>query len=84
MPLQSERLFHDGLIQHPYHKSRLPKEAEEYAKLVRFEGTDKPTIAINWRYAESVASLKGLEAVLINVLLKKKYGIDPVEVVINT
>lgn len=84
VPLESERLLHHGIIQHDYHKTRLPREAAEYAKLVRFEGTDNPSIAINWRYAESVASLKGLEAVMINVLLKRKYGVKPVEVVINT
>jgi hypothetical protein len=84
VPLESERLFHDGIICHEFHRTRLPKEALEYEKLVRFEGTASPSLAINWRFAESVASLKGLEAVMINILLKKKYGVDPVEVVINT
>jgi hypothetical protein len=84
IPLESERLLHEGIIQNAFHRTRLPKEAVEYAKLVRFEGTDSPSLAINWRFAESAASLKGLEALMINVLLKRKYGIDPVEVVINT
>lgn len=33
---------------------------------------------------ESVAVLKGLEAILINILLSRKYGLAPQEVVINT
>jgi hypothetical protein len=39
---------------------------------------------INWRFAESISALKGLEATILNVLLARKYGIEPQEVVINT
>jgi hypothetical protein len=42
------------------------------------------SIPINWRLAESISALKGLEAAMINVLLKRKYGLPPQEAVIDT
>ena len=42
------------------------------------------SIPINWRFAESVGSLKGLEAILVNALLGRKYGLSPTAVKINT
>ncbi|KAH6668285.1 CoA-transferase family III domain-containing protein [Halenospora varia] len=83
VPLESERLLKNSILLNVLHKD-LPDEAVEYGSLVRFEGSNNPSIPINWRFAESVASLKGFEAVMINVLLKRKYGVDPGEVVINT
>ncbi|KAF2174886.1 CoA-transferase family III [Zopfia rhizophila CBS 207.26] len=74
---ETVKLFHNGLVKNPLIASSLPKEIEECAKPVQFEGTDKPSIPINWRFAESMASLKGLEAAMINVLLKRKYGVEP-------
>ncbi|KAL4747564.1 hypothetical protein BDW72DRAFT_196639 [Aspergillus terricola var. indicus] len=41
-------------------------------------------IPINWRFAESISALKGLEALWLNALIKAKYGHAPVEVDINT
>jgi len=40
-------------------------------------------MANNWRFAGNVPALKGLEAVLVSVLLERKYGLAPQEVVIN-
>ncbi|XPS72553.1 hypothetical protein M3J09_004716 [Ascochyta lentis] len=62
----------------------LPAGIAEAAGKVRFEGTSKPSIPINWRFAESMSALKGLEAAMVNVLLQRKYGLEPQEAVINT
>ncbi|KAF1349427.1 hypothetical protein EJ07DRAFT_159778 [Lizonia empirigonia] len=67
----------------PPRSPRVSRLAEAAAK-VRFEGTDKPSIPISWRFAESISALKGLEAAMTNVLLQRKYGLEPQEAVINT
>ncbi|KAJ4366163.1 hypothetical protein N0V83_007798 [Neocucurbitaria cava] len=84
IPQSTQRIFEDGILNNPLIASTLPKEIKECAKSIRFEGSDKPSIPINWRFAESISSLKGLEAAMVNVLLKRKYGLQPQEVVINT
>lgn len=84
IPQVTNQIFHEGILKNPLIAPTLPKEIEECAKKVRFVGTDKPSIPINWRFAESISSLKGLEAAMINVLLKRKYSIEPQEAVINT
>jgi hypothetical protein len=84
IPQETQKVFQDGILKNQLIASTLPKEIDECAKTVRFEGTDKPTIPINWRFAESISALKGLEAAMVNVLLKRKYGLEPQEAVINT
>ncbi|KAF2751320.1 CoA-transferase family III [Sporormia fimetaria CBS 119925] len=84
VPQATKEIFQNGLLQNPLIKPNLPSEIEECASKVRFEGTDMPSIPINWRFAESISSLKGLEAAMVNVLLKRKYGVEPQEAVINT
>lgn len=84
IPEETQKIFDDGILNNPLIAPTLPKEIQDCAKTIRFEGSDKPSIPINWRYAESISSLKGLEASMINVLLKRKYGVEPQEVVINT
>lgn len=84
VPAEAEQLFHKGLLENPLISKDLPKEAEECSRKVKFTGSDEPSIPINWRFAESAASLKGLEATMINVLLKRKYGLDPQEVIVDT
>ena len=64
--------------------STFPRECTNWGDLVTYQGTASPSIPINWRLAESVATLKGLEAVLINALVQRKYGEEPKPVVINT
>ncbi|KAK5045785.1 hypothetical protein LTR84_008878 [Exophiala bonariae] len=83
VPDESRTLLRDGILNHRLHSS-LPPECKEFAQYVKYEGSAAPSIAINWRFAESVSSLKGLEATLINVLLGRKYDEPPKEVVINT
>ena len=83
VPEESMRCLVDGILRHKGHKN-LPAECSEYANLVSYTGDALPKIAINWRLAESVASLKGFEAIMINLLLKSKYNLQPQKVTINT
>ncbi|KAF2494190.1 CoA-transferase family III [Lophium mytilinum] len=84
VPQEAKALFENGILKNPLIAPTLPTEIASCAEHIHFEGNDKPSIPINWRFAESIASLKGLEAAMINVLLKRKYGIEPPKVVINT
>lgn len=84
IPKQTQQIFNEGILNNPLIASTLPNEIEASAKCVRFEGSDQPSIPINWRFAESISALKGLEAAMINVLLKRKYGMEPQEAIINT
>jgi hypothetical protein len=84
VPKEAQKILQDGILNNPLVASTLPKDIKECAREVRFEGTDKPSIPINWRFAESISALKGLEAALVNVLLKQKYGLEPQKAVINT
>jgi crotonobetainyl-CoA:carnitine CoA-transferase CaiB-like acyl-CoA transferase len=81
--VESRKCLLDHILQHPAHES-LPTEAHDFAALVKYTGSALPKIAIPWRFAESISSLKGLEATLLNVLLARKYGIEPQEIEINT
>lgn len=84
VPQQTRKLFEDGILRNPLIYKSLPPEALEYAKKVKYVGSNTPSIPVNWRFAESISSLKGLEATILNVLLSRKYGIEPQEVIINT
>jgi hypothetical protein len=84
VPFQAQKLFEEGIIQNPLISKVIPAEAQKYAAKVRYVGSGAPSIPINWRFAESISALKGLEATILNVLLARKYGIEPQEVVINT
>ncbi|KAH7086143.1 CoA-transferase family III domain-containing protein [Paraphoma chrysanthemicola] len=84
IPEETRNVFQNGILDNPLIAQTLPSEIEEGARTVRFEGTDRPSLPINWRFAESISALKGLEASMVNVLLKKKYGVEPQEAVIDT
>lgn len=62
----------------------LPKEIHKAAKYIHYTGNSLPSIPINWRFAESVAALKGFEACMLNVLRSKKYSVDFDDVTIDT
>jgi CoA-transferase family III len=83
VPTESRRVLKNGILDHPAHQD-LPEECRDAFDLVKFEGHHEPRMAFNWRFAESVCALKGLEAVLVNVLLRRKYGLEHQEVIINT
>jgi hypothetical protein len=84
VPEQTQKLLELGILQNPLISKSLPPEAVKYGAKVKYVGSNQPSIPINWRFAESISSLKGLEATMLNVLLARKYGIEPQEVVINT
>src|SRR4051794_38324793 len=84
VPEQTRELLDEGILNNALISKCLPPEAVKYGGKVKYVGSNLPTLPINWRFAESIASLKGLEATLVNVLIARKYGIEPQEVVINT
>ncbi|ESK89134.1 CAIB/BAIF family enzyme [Moniliophthora roreri MCA 2997] len=83
VPAEAFRLLKDGLIDNPLHSSA-PPEVREVYNLVEYQGSNDPSVPINWRFAESISAIKGSQACMVNVLLKKKYGISPQKVIINT
>lgn len=84
VPREARKLLHEGILRNPLITKNLPPEVVEYGAKVKYVGSNAPSIPINWRFAESISSLKGLEATMLNVLLAKKYGLEPQEVIINT
>lgn len=82
-PIESRKIFEKEILENPL-LPNLPKEINEVSKLVRFEGNEKPSIPVNWRFAESISALKAFEASLLIVLLIRKYETEPVKVNINT
>ncbi|KAK3389864.1 CoA-transferase family III domain-containing protein [Podospora didyma] len=84
VPDEVRKLFQNAIIQNPLVREHLPTGALEASRHVSFEGSNNPFIPINWRFAESISTLKAYEATVLNVLLKKKYGVGPVDVKINT
>lgn len=82
VPEESAKCLWNGILSHPGH-TNLPVECRENFDRIKFVGKRLPTMAISWRFAESGAALKGFEASLLNVLLNRKYGIDPPEITID-
>ncbi|KAH7064048.1 alpha-methylacyl-CoA racemase, partial [Paraphoma chrysanthemicola] len=83
IPNEARRLLFNSIIDDQRQKD-LPAELASCASCVSYEGSRLPSIAINWRLAESMAALKGFEAAMINVLVGRKYKSPPLPVVINT
>ncbi|KAK1221351.1 hypothetical protein PQX77_015838 [Marasmius sp. AFHP31] len=83
IPAQASQLLRDGLVFNELHQS-CPSEVQDVYKLVEYRGGDLPSIPINWRFAESIAAIKGFEACMLNVLLKRRFAIEPQKVVIDT
>ena len=63
IPEESRQCLWNGILNHDGHQS-LPVECRKLFDKVEFIGDRKPKMAINWRFAESVASLKGFEAIV--------------------
>ncbi|QDS75630.1 hypothetical protein FKW77_006798 [Venturia effusa] len=84
VPAAARSVFEEGILRNPLVAKDLPKDAEELGKKIIFGGNDAPSIPINWRFAESVSALKGMEAVMVLALLRRKYGIDVAEVKIDS
>ena len=85
VPSEAHQVFEQGILNNPLIKPYLPADAANLASKIHFTGSDAPSIPINWRFAESISALKAYEALLVNALLKQRYGQkDPVEIEINT
>lgn len=83
VPAEAQKVFLDGILQNSLMKG-LPAEIHDAAATIKFVGSHDPSIAINWRFAESIASLKAFEGALLSVLLQRKYGVKAPEIVIDT
>ncbi|KAJ5927851.1 hypothetical protein N7466_006807 [Penicillium verhagenii] len=80
---ESLKLLENGILKNPLIKG-LPAEIHSFKDLVSFEGKQTPSIPVVWRFAESISSLKAFEALMLNVLLVRKYKIPPPQIKINT
>jgi crotonobetainyl-CoA:carnitine CoA-transferase CaiB-like acyl-CoA transferase len=76
IPAECEKLLYSALLKNPKITPDLPEEATAFASKIRFTGKDLPQIPINWRFAESAASLKAFEACVVAALVKRKYNVD--------
>jgi hypothetical protein len=84
IPAESKKLLIEGLLENPKIAKDIPAEAKDFAKRIRFKGTDLPSIPINWRFAESAASLKAFEACIVAALVKRKYDVEVTGAEIDT
>ncbi|KAK1255547.1 hypothetical protein MKX08_009542 [Trichoderma sp. CBMAI-0020] len=81
---EAANVLKDGILNHPQTVQHLISGLDKYADLISFEGSDNPSLPVNWRFAESIAALKGLESIYVNAILEKVYGVAPQKVKINT
>lgn len=84
VPAEAQQLLLRGIFENPLITPYLPAEVAEAKGKISFRGSDEPSIPVNWRFAESISALKGLEGALLNVLLKRRYGVDMVDIEIDT
>ncbi|PCG91940.1 CoA-transferase family III [Penicillium occitanis (nom. inval.)] len=73
---ESKRLLTKALLNNPKISKDIPRDAIDFAPRVTFTGSEVPSIPVNWRFAESVASLKAFEACIVSALLKRKYNVE--------
>lgn len=84
VPEQARELFINGILKNPLIQDQLPPEVISSSQNISFRGSDEPSIPINWRFAESISALKAYEAAILNVLLQRRYKMEPVKIEINT
>lgn len=84
VPAETSKVFKNHVLSDSRIAKDLPEEAKDAASRVRFVGSHEPSLPIQWRFAEAVASLKGLEATLVSALIKRKYNAELHDVTINT
>ncbi|KAI0967716.1 CoA-transferase family III domain-containing protein [Xylaria arbuscula] len=83
VPHEARNLFEDGILRNPLQKD-LPPGLEALAKHVHFKGSKLPSVPINWRFAESISALKAFEATMLNLLVSRKYNVEPSDITIDT
>lgn len=81
---EAANVLKDGILNHPQTVQHLISGLDKYADSISFEGSENPSLPVNWRFAESIAALKGLESIYVNAILDKVYGVAPQKVKINT
>ena len=74
IPREAQAIYKKGILKNPLIARDLPPEVHAFASSIKFVGSPSPSLPVNWRLAESAASLKALEASIINALLKRKYN----------
>lgn len=84
VPEQAREVFQSGILSNPLISKDLPNGFQQYGDKIKFQGSNKPSMPINWRFAESISAMKALEGTMLLALLDKKYNIQPNEIVINT
>ena len=71
IPEQAHEVFHKGILSNSLIYRNLPEGFQQYGDSIKFQGSNKPSMPINWRFAESISALKGLEATMLLALLDK-------------
>ncbi|KAK5090947.1 hypothetical protein LTR05_001125 [Lithohypha guttulata] len=84
VPEEARKVLDEGIFQNPKIARLLPDGVSDFASKITFTGNNVPSIPINWRFAESAASLKALEACIVAELVKRKYGVELSGAKINT
>ncbi|TLD14458.1 hypothetical protein PspLS_11222 [Pyricularia sp. CBS 133598] len=84
IPAEARKIYHEQILANPLIRNSLPRGIQRAAQSIVFTGTNAPTLPVNLRFAESISSLKALEASLLNLVLEMKYGVLPKKVEINT
>ncbi|TDZ62087.1 Succinyl-CoA--L-malate CoA-transferase beta subunit [Colletotrichum trifolii] len=83
VPQEAKAVFLTGILDNPVMEN-LPGDLKSLAQHVKFEGNSKPSVPLNWKFAESVAALKALEATMLSRLIQKKYSVEPMDITIDT
>ncbi|KAH6906120.1 CAIB/BAIF family enzyme [Coprinopsis sp. MPI-PUGE-AT-0042] len=84
VPEEAKKLLWDGILHNPLHTGSPIEELQNAAHKVVFVGNSSVPVHINWRFPESIAAIKGFQAAMLNILLRRKYEIDYQNVVIDT
>ncbi|KAL7953753.1 putative L-carnitine dehydratase [Trichoderma compactum] len=84
VPVAASQVYDEGIVSNPLIAKDLPAEVLKKSTSIVFTGFDSPSLPVNWRLAEAISSLKALEAALVDVILQRRYGLEPHRVTINT
>lgn len=84
VPEEARRVFRNGILGNPLIAKNLPPESLQYAEVIRFEGSQCPSVPVNWRWAESISALKALEGAVLGAILERKYNVRPRQILVNT
>jgi hypothetical protein len=84
VPEQAREVFQTGILSNPLISKDLPNGFQQYGDKIKFQGSNKPSMPINWRFAESISAMKALEGTMLLALLDKKYKVQPNDIIINT